>query len=133
MVVLPWNQTNLSPDRQLFGLVKSFGRVRSSRCILLNRTTISLSKFAATNDDIVPLLSWQYHRYDRSRKTTNISMILEFQRSQLLENSISLAFSCWCTSFASDWFAFNVAAAPHVIDESPPFQLRDAISTPVCF
>lgn len=47
------------PDRQLFGLVKSFWRARSSRCILLNRAYISLSKFAATNIATIT----QFHCY----------------------------------------------------------------------
>ena len=60
MVLLPWTQTNLFPDRQLFGLVKSFERARSSRGILLNRANIFLSESAATShNNTVPLLSWQ--------------------------------------------------------------------------
>ena len=59
MVLLPWTQTNLSPDRQLFGLVKSFGRARISRCILLNRANISLNKLVATNIAMIT----QFHCY----------------------------------------------------------------------
>ena len=56
---LTGTQTNLFPDRQLFGLVKSFGRARSSKGISLNRANISLSKLVATNIATIT----QFHCY----------------------------------------------------------------------
>ena len=60
VVLLPSTQTNLFPDRQLFGHLKSFGRARSSRGILLNRANISLSESAATN--IATITQFHYYR-----------------------------------------------------------------------